>query len=160
MNISFTGHREFDRVRHGVALRECVEGFVARSCETTIFWSGMAVGFDLAAAEVVLELRGAGCDVRLCCVVPYIGQDQFFSAEDRERYEAVLGSADRVVTLAEGYSREVFYRRNDYLVEQADSIIAYFDGVKSGGTAYTVRRARRAGVAVENIYPCRQLSLF
>ncbi len=162
MNISFTGHRDFDLKRHGESLREVILSHLdgEREDDPVIFLSGMAVGFDLAAAESVLTLRDEGFCVMLHCVVPYSEQSLFFDKEDAARYERVLSQADRVITLAERYSHDVFFRRNDYLVKHADCIIAYFNGVPSGGTAYTVRHARRERVLVENIYPQQQLSLF
>ncbi len=159
MNISFTGHREFDRERFDGALyRRILE---IANTEASTFWSGMAVGFDLAAAEAVLKARDWGANIRLNCVVPYVGQSLFYSDRDVERYENIIRRANRVITLAEEYSREVYFRRNDYLIEQADMFIAYFDGnLSSGGTAYTIRHARRAGLTIENLYPQQQLSLF
>ncbi len=158
MNIAFTGHRDFDGDICGATLRGAIiEGVEGGAVD---FYSGMAVGFDLAAAEVVLALRDEGHIVRLHCVLPYKGQALHYSPKDQARYDSVLRRADDVVVLADEYSCDVFFRRNDYLVERADLIIAYFDGEQRGGTAYTIRRARRARVGVINIYPQYQLSLF
>ncbi len=158
MIISFTGHRDYDQERFAQPLRDSIRGLVEQGA--TVFWSGMAVGFDLAAAEAVLELRDAGAAVELNCAIPYSGQSQSFSAEDCARYDRVLSRADRVVTLAESYSVEVYTRRNDFLVERADRMVADYDGEGKSGTAYTSRKARRKGIMVENIYPQQQLSLF
>jgi hypothetical protein len=49
--------------------------------------------------------------------------------------------------------------RNDYLVENSSVLVAWFDGQPRGGTAYTVRRARRKGVRIENLYPQSQMEL-
>lgn len=159
MNIAFTGHREFNRDRfEGRLYRRVLELSQNEPCT---FWSGMAMGFDLSAAEAVLKARDWGADIRLNCVIPYIGQSLFYNDDDTTRYESILRRADSVVTLAEEYNRDVYFRRNDYLIEHAEHIIAYFDGnLSSGGTAYTIRNARRAGVPIENIYPQQQLSLF
>lgn len=158
MNISVTGHRNFDRELFAETLMQQILRLA--NGEQAVLWCGMAVGFDLAAAEATLELRRRGLNIRLHCVVPYVGQALFFSSEDLGRYEAVLRAADRVVTLAQEYSRDIFYRRNDYLVEMADVVLAYYDGERGSGTAYTVRRAHKERVAVVNIYPQQQLSLF
>ncbi|MFR9636837.1 MAG: SLOG family protein, partial [Rikenellaceae bacterium] len=107
MNISFTGHRDFDAERFMELLRSHIVRF--SQCGSVTFWSGMAVGFDLAAAECVLELRDEGYDLKLCCVVPYVGQSQFFNRVDLERYDLVLRRADRVVTLAADYTPDIFY---------------------------------------------------
>lgn len=159
MNISFSGHRDFDRHNFEQTLLERLLIY-ARLGGTTTFWCGMAVGFDLATGEAVLALKDRGYDVELNCVVPYPEQALFFSTEDMERYERILRRADFVITLAGEYSRDVYHRRNDFLVEQADILFVYFNGERSSGTGYTVRRARTKKIAVENIYPQPQLSLF
>ena len=50
-----------------------------------------------------------------------------------------------------------YLRRNDFLVDNATVVVAWWDGVPRGGTAYTLRRARHAGCRVINIYPDLQL---
>ncbi|MFI3247641.1 MAG: SLOG family protein [Rikenellaceae bacterium] len=158
MTIAFTGHREYDAERtNDMLYRSVVEW--ASQCDVT-FLSGMAVGFDLAAGEAVLEARRNGYSLKLKCVVPYADQSRYFSDEDILRYNDLLEAADEVIILSESYSRDVFFQRNDYLVESADLIISYFNGINRGGTAYTVRKARRVGVPVQNLYPQQQLSLF
>jgi hypothetical protein len=52
----------------------------------------------------------------------------------------------------------IFYHRNDMLVEGADLLVAWWDGGASG-TAYTVKRARKLGLTIKNIYPQKQLSI-
>ena len=43
-------------------------------------------------------------------------------------------------------------RRNDYMIANAGQLIAYYDGSHSGGTAYTVSRAKAARRPVTNLY--------
>ena len=45
------------------------------------------------------------------------------------------------------------------LVDHAAVVVAWYDGGREGGTAYTVKRARRSGVPVINLRPSEQLSL-
>ncbi len=159
MVVAFTGHREYDRARADDALYRRIVEIASRDDVT--FLSGMAVGFDLAAAEIVLEVRRKlGCDVKLKCIVPFSGQSRFFCYDDQERYNEVIELADEVVTLSDSYRSGLFFERNDYLVDHADYIIAYYNDLKKGGTAYTVKRARRSHIVVDNIYPTQQLSLF
>ncbi len=158
-SISFSGHRYFDMSLDGEPLRNTIDSLVA-SGEQLVFWSGMAVGFDLAAAEVVLSHIDRGADATLCCAVPYIAQHERFSPSDRALYDYVMSRADRIETLSDHYRPDIFMRRNDLLVDRCDLLVAYYDGEGRGGTAYTVKRALRRGVKVENIYPQQQLSLF
>ena len=111
----------------------------------------MACGFDLAAAEAVLALRGECAGMELVAVVPFAGQPESFSDADKRRYADVLTAADRTVVLADSYSRGCYYRRNDYLVDHAVRVVAWYIR-RNSGTGYTVRRARHQGIEVLNLY--------
>lgn len=155
--VAFTGHRSYageaDAQLEEWVRRLAGEGF-------TTFLTGMAEGFDLAAGEAVLRLRGELPALRLGCIVPHEGQSRAFSAENRRRYERLLNEADEVVTLQGHYTAGCYQRRNDFLVEHAARVVAWYDGSKQGGTCYTVRRARRRGRPVENLHPTLQQELF
>ena len=147
-SVAFTGHQDYDGRADGI-LRAVVyrlwsEGF-------RFFLSGMACGFDLAAAEAVLALRGECAGMELVAVVPFAGQPESFSDADKRRYADVLTAADRTVVLADSYSRGCYYRRNDYLVDHAVRVVAWYIR-RNSGTGYTVRRARHQGIEVLNLY--------
>ena len=74
-----------------------------------------------------------------------------FSDADKRRYADVLTAADRTVVLADSYSRGCYYRRNDYLVDHAVRVVAWYIR-RNSGTGYTVRRARHQGIEVLNLY--------
>lgn len=159
MNISFTGHRRFDPERVVESLERVIARHSASTCEVVTFLCGMAIGFDMAAAEAVIEARESGHNVKLWCVVPYADQAKFFDSENQSRYYKILEAADRVTTLQSDYTPEVFHRRNDFLVAHCDRLIAYWDGKRGSGTYYTARRARKLLIPTENLYPAQQLSL-
>lgn len=145
--LSFTGHRTY-RQEADEALRRSLRRHYEAGIRICL--SGMAEGFDLAAAEVVLSLREEFPDLRLCCVVPFRGHR--VPLPYRERYDRVLATADEVIVLSEGYHPRVFRERNNYLTDHAHYLIAWFDGSKSG-THYTIHRALRRGLTIENLYP-------
>ena len=148
-SVAFTGHRTYDGAADG-ALRAAVTDLHARGART--FLSGMAVGFDLAAAEAVLVCRAELPGVRLVCVVPFMGQERRFSGTDRERYDRILAAAAEVVVLSPVYHAGCYAVRNNYLVDHASTLVAWYDG-SPGGTHYTVRRAVRRGLRVMNLCP-------
>lgn len=78
-------------------------------------------------------------------------QPKSFSDADKRRYADVLAAADRTVVLADSYSRGCYYRRNDYLVDHAVRVVAWYIR-RNSGTGYTVRRARHQGIEVLNLY--------
>lgn len=146
---AFTGHRTY-RGEGDEALKQVVGAFYDRGFRTLL--SGMAVGFDLAAAEVVLACRAQMPDLQLVAVVPFEGQEGRFSEDDRARFHRVLAAADQVVVLSPVFDRGCYTVRNNYLIDHASALIAWYDG-SSGGTHYTVRRGLRRGLRVENIHP-------
>lgn len=145
---AFTGHRTY-RGEAAEALAALLGDLHAEGYRR--FLCGMALGFDMAAAEAVLALRAAHPEVRLVCVVPFAGQDRRFPAVERERYRRILEAADETVVLRDDYRPDCYARRNDRLTDGASAVVAWYDG-SSGGTHYTVRRARRLGLRVLNLW--------
>lgn len=139
--VAFTGHRTYrDEARE--ALSRTLESLYARGFRT--FLSGMAAGFDLAAAEAVLALRARYPDVRLVVTIPFPEQAARFPAARRRIYEEVLARADGAELIAPAYHQGCYARRNDFLVDHAAVVVAWYDG-SPGGTRYTLERARRRG---------------
>lgn len=148
ITASFTGHRTYDGSRNE-ELKAAVRSLYERGYRT--FLCGMAVGFDLAAAEVALSLRNELNELRVVAVIPFEGMQSRFSESQRTLFERVRSAADEVITLAPKYSVTAYTVRNNFLVDNASAIITYFDGSK-GGTAYTVRRALKSLASITNIY--------
>ena len=90
--------------------------------------------------------------LRLVAVIPFRGQESRFPAADRERFRRVLAEADSVEVLAPAYHRGCYAVRNDFLVDNARVLVAWYDG-SPGGTRYTVRRALGRGLEVVNLCP-------
>lgn len=151
---AFTGHRTYDG-RADEALRRTLGELYVRGFRR--FLCGMAVGFDLAAAEVLLSCGFA--DASLIAVVPFAEQPRRFPTAERERYRRVLAAAADTVIICPEYTAGCYALRNDFLVDHASLVVAYCDGTP-GGTAYTVRRARRLGREVINLAPELQQRLF
>jgi uncharacterized phage-like protein YoqJ len=119
----------------------------------------MAIGFDLAAAEVALTLRHELKGLSIVAVVPFEGMQLRFPKSQRALFEQITQEADEIVTLSTTYSPSVYATRNNFLVDNSSACIAYFDGTK-GGTAYTVRRAVKGLLHITNIYNNPQRVLF
>lgn len=126
------------------------EIFSAYSLGVKTFISGMAMGFDIIAAETVLSLRNAKPDVRLVCAIPFKAQAKDFSADWQQRYNDILKVADEIIYVCEDYNRGCYFKRNKYMVDNSDIVITWFDG-RTGGTANTIDYALRKGRAVINL---------
>ena len=133
-------------------LREALEYLIGQGY--TDFLSGGALGFDQMAAEMMLSLRERYPWVRLIMVIPFDGQADKWSREQRGRWLEIIEASDRVIRISHEYDKGVFFKRNHYLVENADLLLAAFDG-QPGGTAGTVAYARRHGVKVLRIAPIK-----
>lgn len=109
-----------------------------------VFISGMALGIDQWAAESVLLAKQLRHDagIQLWCAIPYARQAAAWTAQEQERYHAILAEADRVDFLSQRYYDGCLLARNRYMIDRATHLIAVYDGQK-GGTKYTVDYAKR-----------------
>lgn len=117
------------------------------------FYSGMAMGFDIIAAETVLLFRDANKNaaVSLICVFPFIEQAKSFPQKWKERYNSVIAEADKVILTSDNYFSGCYQKRNRFMVDNSDFIITWFDGC-SGGTKNTIAYAAKKGRDIINIY--------
>lgn len=137
-------HRQFiGRLMTAIACR------IEDGCRA--FYTGMAMGFDIVAAEQVALIKKRNRELRLIGVVPFKGQEEKWNKDWKERYYAVLNDCDEVVTLSDTYERWAFDRRNRFMVDRSRYVITYFDG-KPGGTGNTLKYAAKHGREVFNIY--------
>ena len=156
ITVAFTGHRNYDGSADA-ELHELLQGLYADGYRR--FLCGMSWGFDLAAAEAVVELREQYADVQLVAVEPYAWFGRLFRGDDAEQYERIKAAADEVVVVGDSGEPIDYIARNDYLVEHASAVVAWWSGVKRGGTAYTVKQARKTKIPCYNLFD-KELSLF
>lgn len=114
----------------------------------TTFITGMAAGLDLWAAD---EARLLGIEV--WAAIPWKGHQP--RKQDKELYDRILGYAVKkvFVTEVDDYPGPwVYQKRNEWMVDNADAIMSYWDGVEKGGTWNCVKYARKVGKPITNIY--------
>ena len=133
---AFTGHRNLGDDFSVKELDKQIEEVIKKGVE--IFYNGMAMGFDLLAAERVLALKRKFPQIKLIACVPFYGQEKYFSETDKKRYDKILKKADEVMTLSEKYYKGCLHERNRYMAERGDILITYCKE-ETGGTAYTVK---------------------
>lgn len=116
------------------------------------FISGMAAGVDLDFAELVINFRNTVYpDITLECAVPCPNQTVKWTNKDKLRYERVISNADTVTLVSKNYDRDCMYRRNRYMVDKSQMLIAVYNGVEQGGAWYTIKYARKKNLIVEII---------
>ena len=132
----FTGHRQLDADFSKIQLKRSTEKLIKQG--VNVFYNGMAMGFDLCAAECVLSLQKKYPNVQLIACIPCYGQEKYFSETDKKRYLKIFKEADEIVTLSDHYYQGCMQQRDKYMAERADCMIAYCKK-STGGAAYTVK---------------------
>ena len=148
-SVCISGHRP-EKMPTGAPLR-MLQSLMYREIENAItdgadsFYTGMARGTDLWAADMVLHFRSRNSRIRLITVLPY--HDRILSLKGAARFHtlAVMNAADRVITLSEHYYPGCFRDRNAYMVAHSKRLIALVLDPQSG-TGQTIRMAKRAGL--------------
>lgn len=119
----------------------------------TDFYSGMADGSDVWLSKIVLDLRKDNPALALHCFLPCEGQADKWSAPAQERYRLILEQADSVDYVSHKYYDGCMIDRNHRLVEAAYYLLAVYNGEQRGGTAATIRYARKLGREIWIIDP-------
>ena len=110
------------------------------------FLCGMALGCDLYFCEAVLDLRDRHEDVTVEAAVPCEEQCARWRERDRNRYFALLERCDYETLVQHRYTAGCMQRRDRYMVDRSQRIIAAYDGRTLGGTMYTLTYALRQGL--------------
>ena len=148
----FTGHRNIrkedeDLIRRKI--REQVLLLLDQGIST--FMVGGAVGFDMLAAEVLLDLREQeGKTLRLVSVLPFLEWRAGWRPEEMDREDRILQKSDEIILSEEQDTRRSYLDRDRKMVDHSSVCIAYCTR-RNGGTAYTVRYALKKGITVINL---------
>ncbi len=156
----FTGYRPdkfdflFDKneplyVKFTSRLVSAISAKIVDGC--TVFYTGMAKGFDIEAAEYVELIKRRNKKIKLIAVIPYEGQENGWDEFWKNRYTKLLSRCDEVVVINKNYEKWVFGKRNQYMVDRSRYVITYFDG-KPGGTANTLKYALKNNREIINIF--------
>ena len=117
------------------------------------FLSGLAMGADIWAAQIIIRLKKEYDDLYLICFQPCETQADNWSAEWRRHYFKVLELSDYVLCLQENYSANCMHLRNIRMIDSSFRLIAVHDGISKGGTAHTINYAKNQGLEVIKINP-------
>ena len=139
---AFTGHRNLKTYGLDYPLLDRVVQNLLKT-GTTNFLCGMAIGFDIAAAESVLLYKD-DYGAKLTACLPCADQYKRFSERNKQKYFEVLERCDEVITLAPSYFDGCMHARDRYMVENSDILVSFLRK-QSGGTFYTVNYAKKLG---------------
>lgn len=107
------------------------------------FITGMAMGFDIICAELILELKIEGNDIDLECAVPCLNQTRGWKNDYQIRYQNILDKANNVLfTSNYAYFDGCYMIRNRYMVDSADLVLGC-QLKQSSGTKMTIQYAEK-----------------
>lgn len=111
------------------------------------FISGVDLGVDTYAAEIVLKLKTQYPYITLECAIPCETQAIKWNERDGDIYYEILSKCDKETLLQQKNTANCMQRRNEYMIDNSDFIIAVWNG-KPSGTGNTVKCARQNGKSV------------
>ena len=111
-------------------------------------YTGMALGVDTVAAEIAISM-----EIPFVACIPFIGQEDSWPAIHQARYLKLLEKAQsRVVIGNRSELPWVYQKRNEYMVDNSDIVLATWNGFK-GGTRNCIEYALRKKITVIRIDP-------
>jgi uncharacterized phage-like protein YoqJ len=109
--------------------------------------SGMALGWDQAVAMAAIRER-----VPFDAAIPFRGQERVWPVESKKQYTRLLSAARNITVVCEGdYASDKMQRRNEWMVDHADLVLALWDGSR-GGTRNCLLYANSVGKPVRNCW--------
>lgn len=148
--IAGTGHRPDKLGGYGDAVTDrlvnlAIDALVEQKPSLVI--SGMALGWDMALAEAAYCLY-----IPFHAYIPFVGQESKWPAPSQKLYRTLMEKADQVVECAPpGYAVWKMQQRNVCMVDEADLILALWDG-SSGGTGNCIEYAQRFKKPIINLW--------
>lgn len=122
--------------------------FVDLAKDTELVITGGALGLDAAIAQAAYDI-----ELPFAVYVPFDGQSAVWGYEARDRYERLLERAAHVLVVSDGpYASWKFIKRNKKMVDQADHLLALYDGSGTGGTAQCVAYANECLCPITNVW--------
>ena len=109
------------------------------------FITGMAMGVDIWAGEIVVQFRETNPRLHLIAAVPWPGFSARWNTEWKGRYENLIKKADLVKYISKRYDPSIFGTRNIWMVDHSSRVIAYYNG-EDGGTKDMLLYALEKGV--------------
>lgn len=129
-------------------LEKAIDDAIANGYVT--FITGMAMGTDIWAAEIVLEKKKRNTALHLICALPHPNFESRRSMTEKMRFNKIIKKADITKEINDHYFTGCYQVRNEWMVDKSNLVIAVFNGQKSG-TKNTVDCAKRNGVKVVNV---------
>lgn len=133
VRVAVTGHRPDKLGGYAAhashrAIRRHMRDFLEQAPEGELFLlSGGALGIDQFWIEVGLFLQ-----LPIIAVLPFKGYDSKWPVASRQVYEKLLAQCHEVSYIGSEYKPDIYQKRNEFLVDNSDVLVAYWNGSESG----------------------------
>ena len=121
------------------------------------FLVGGALGVDQWSGETLLKLQlePEYHDLELVVALPFQGHDKRWDERSRERLAFLLQHSTETIIVGDKEWRDSFIKRNRYMVDHADCLLAVYDNNRSlrSGTGATVHYAEKKGKPIIFVHP-------
>lgn len=145
--VSISGHRP-EKIDDPTWVKKEIKDVLPTFLLADHLIQGMAAGVDLWSAVIARQLG-----IMYTCAKPWAGHKP--RKDDEQMYREVEKFADRIeiINPSEEFPGNWCYqRRNEWMVDNSDQLLAVWDGSK-GGTANCVNYALKKGIPIFRIDP-------
>lgn len=151
MILAGTGHRPnklggYEKEERARVVRLAMRGLdTAQQVKSVI--TGMALGWDTALAVAAYTLG-----VPYTAAVPFKGQECRWPKDSQDQFNFLLSRAEEVVYVCEdGYAAWKMQKRNQWMVDRCDQVLALWDG-SDGGTGNCIAYATKVNKPIINLW--------
>lgn len=143
----FTGHRPEKLSQSAEEVHDWLKDQILKAIDDgyLTFITGMAMGVDIWAGEIVAELRQTDSRLHLIATVPWGGFSARWNTEWKTKYDDLIKKADLVKYISKKYDSTVFEKRNIWMVDHCSRLIAFYNG-SDGGTKDMIAYALEKGL--------------
>lgn len=121
------------------------------------YFVGGGIGVDMWAGELLLEMKTKPeyKDLELIVVLPFPNHDIQWDVRSKKRLAHLLQNCNHSLVIGEMPAAENYKRRNYYMVNHADCLLAVYDKNRSARAAVVpmVNYARKQGLMLIFIHP-------
>lgn len=119
------------------------------------FWIGGAEGVDMWSAELLIQLKSyeAYKDIKIMVAIPFEGHDKNWTEKNIKRLKNIIKYSEEVVVVNknEGTKQQLYRKRNQYIVDKADCLLAVYHKkniTARSGTNMTLQIALKKGIPI------------
>ena len=151
MILAGTGHRPektggYSDVSRKILYEVAKNALIESKPEKII--SGMALGWDQALAEAAIDLG-----IPFIAAIPFVNHGNNWPSKSRMHNADLLAKASRCEYICQAFSMESYQKRNEWMVDQSDGLIAFWNGDRTGGTWNCLEYAKKVNKpVVHNCY--------